>query len=719
MAGKPNKDQKNAFLKRILPQAVPLVAALFGIWVIGIERSIKGSFDDTSVGTPLSLAFPQNSFWELHVPEGQHPSECPGPECLLNPYRAGSEELVAKGWVRSSKSLADRATSASLNGMYFVRIDTKLPAFATDPHRMLGFDVLGIAGKNWRLFVNGVERAKGRGGVFDQAIPFLADGGREGDPLTIGFEVQVGRDFAPGLFSDSVPFMSPVEFASTIRAAYRGIDKERILPEAYARTILAVVAALGCLFTPFHLEILSYSLGATLWNLSRLMTADMVEFPWQINVDFVTFDAAIRCGLYASIAAFLALFFRQKKSVAMVPIGLFVGLGVMCLIAGRTGFASALVPLVERQHYLFLSILLSMGAAYAYNTWRVTKVLPNAKFRARVAIISLVLLAINAITLFLHQATILHLTDNAFLNSHLYGVYASKYAEIVMLFFGVIVALEWALVVRDRQKVLQRFGMVVDPRVLKELIQSSRVPAIRSEQVIVLFVDLRSFTNMCESSSPAEVNLALNEYLDVVTRAVQEHNGVIDKFAGDSVMALWGIPVAAAGDPMDSVRAAIAIRKGMHELNSKRRERGDFILSFGVGIHVGPAIFGPVGNQQRIDFTAIGPTINISSRLQSFTKEKKVDILISQSLYAMVSNKVLCADLGHVTLRGVTRDTHILQLLGAEDLAGNLRFYDLKLERELHKSKPGVSPQVYRNLIEVDYSEEDVSVDQKTHEGAA
>lgn len=716
MLSEQKSRSKNTFIKSLMFQMIPLFVAISGIWIIGVQRSVVGQFDQGKLATPISVSFPHESMWELHIPENSAVPLCPGADCPLSPKLHSESDAArsATGWQRSSQWMYDRATAASFKGTYFVRIDTSLPAFATEKNRLLAFDLLGIAGKSWRLFVNGVEQAQGRGGTFEREIPFKSDGGNAGDPLTIGFEVKVARSFAPGIFTNSVAFISPLEVAPTIRAAYRGVEKERILPEAYARMILAVVAALGCLFTPFHLEILAYSLGASLWNYSSLSTSNMIAVPWFLNVDFVTIDVAVRCGLYASINSFLALFFRQKKIYTKVPLLAFVGLGGYCLIAGRLGWNTMVTPLVEHLHYFTLGVLLTAGVVYAVRTWRVTRNLPHAKFRRRVALIFAVLLAANSALQFLHQATIWKIVTDSFLSSNGFYVLSSKYAELVMLCFGVTIALEWALVVRDRQKVLQRFGMVVDPRVLKEIITSPRIPAVRSDQVISLFVDLRSFTTMCEVFSAPEVTRALNEYLDVITTAVQEHNGVVDKFAGDSVLALWGVPVASNADPMDGVRAALAIRKGIHELNAVRQERGEFILAYGIGIHLGPAIFGPIGNRQRIDFTAIGPTINLSARLQSASKDQGVDIVISQALHAYVAHRVLCVDIGLISIRGLSKDVHVLHLLGVQNDEGQMMFHDKILEAGIRESNPGLIAAAPSNLIRVSYEK-----DEREFQGAA
>jgi adenylate cyclase len=195
---------------------------------------------------------------------------------------------------------------------------------------------------------------------------------------------------------------------------------------------------------------------------------------------------------------------------------------------------------------------------------------------------------------------------------------------------------------------------------------------------------------MCEEYAPQEVNLALNEYLDVVTKAVQKNNGIIDKFIGDAVMALWGVPDKSNRDPLDSVRAALDIRKGMQTLNSTRNSRGLPELHFGIGIHCGPAIFGPVGNAQRVDFTAIGPTINLSARLQSLTKERNADILISSDLYSLVADNTLVQDSGTAQIRGFSESKQVMRLLGVVDQQGVMTFHNAKLEALNLPLRPGV-----------------------------
>jgi adenylate cyclase len=268
-----------------------------------------------------------------------------------------------------------------------------------------------------------------------------------------------------------------------------------------------------------------------------------------------------------------------------------------------------------------------------------------------------------------------------------------------MASFGVAIALEWALVVRDRQAVLQRFGMMIDPRVLKEIIGSKNIPSVRAERVVALFVDLRGFTNLCEEESPQDVNLTLNDYLGVVAKAVKNHGGIIDKFVGDEVMALWGIPNQSEIDPIRAARCAIDIRRGLRDLNVERTKLKRRPLACGMGLHCGSAIVGPVGTPERIDFTAIGPTINLAARLQSMTKEKNVDILISTDLYQMIKSVSLVSSQGSSKIRGFDKPVDIFGLIGVTDSQGKMLIHDSKLESAGLPSCPGTVEDAPKNLV--------------------
>ena len=686
--------KKSHILTKII---IPLFIVCASLATISPQRIVKG---DLKLGKVMSnVAQDLDAIPELTatVPEGATRDDCPGPDCPLNPGDPNKNQRIT--WEPSKNYLAERANVKSWRGYHYSRIDTTLPAFAAKKGAKVAFDILGIAGKSWRFFVNGVEKASGKGAIFDDAIVFDSDGGTPGEPMVIGFEVQAGRNFAPGIIYLSQPFLSPPEIAPVIRTAYRGNDKEVVLPDAYARATVGVIAALGCLFTPFHFEILFFAASTAIWNYLRLSTNEMVPFPSFLNVDFTTLYAALLCLFNAACLAFLAHYFRVKSRLAMVPCLIFGALAPICLFAGRTGIGITLVTTVVTNEFLVRGLIEFAGAGFAVMTLRAVSPIQGVKFRKLIAITFALLLTISGCVEIALQTSMWGLPWIESLQSSENRWLAKKIVEAAMASFGVAIAVEWALVVRDRQKVLQRFGMIIDPRVLKEIIRSKKIPSMRADRVVALFVDLRGFTQFCEKESPQEVNLTLNEYLEVVTNAVQSHDGIVDKFVGDEVMALWGIPDQSKSDPINAIRAAMAIRLGMQELNARRRESNRQELSFGIGIHCGPAIVGPVGTAQRIDFTAIGPTINLASRLQSLTKEKNADILISGDLHELVAPNTLVSDLGVSRIRGFDKLVKIFRLLGATDHKGQMHLHDTVLEAAGLPNKPGEVSDAPDNLF--------------------
>jgi class 3 adenylate cyclase len=178
------------------------------------------------------------------------------------------------------------------------------------------------------------------------------------------------------------------------------------------------------------------------------------------------------------------------------------------------------------------------------------------------------------------------------------------------------------------------------PRHLVENILSGRLTTdrlVRRRPVAVLFCDLRGFTTMSEEMEPEEVVSILNDWFAEATRAVHRHGGIVDKFIGDCVMALFGVSRAdGAGDAeqaaADAVRAALALRELLAAHNLRSEALGGRVLQIGVGVHVGEAVVSFIGSHLRLSYTAIGDVVNVASRLESKTRDYTGrDILISQA----------------------------------------------------------------------------------------
>ncbi len=180
-------------------------------------------------------------------------------------------------------------------------------------------------------------------------------------------------------------------------------------------------------------------------------------------------------------------------------------------------------------------------------------------------------------------------------------------------------------------------------------------------QAAIWNCDLRGFTRISEQWPRDDVILWLNEYFDVMAAPVERHGGEILKFVGDGMLATFRLdsPEACA----EALAAAVEARRGMRELNARRVERGSFELGFGLALHVGDVMYGNIGTATRLDFTVIGPAVNVASRLQALTKELRRQVLLSGP-FAMRSgcSAEFLQSLGRYPLRGVDAPLEVFGL---------------------------------------------------------
>ena len=152
-----------------------------------------------------------------------------------------------------------------------------------------------------------------------------------------------------------------------------------------------------------------------------------------------------------------------------------------------------------------------------------------------------------------------------------------------------------------------------------------------THEVTVLFCDIRSFTAMSEKMSASDVVLLLNKYFTALGKCITAHHGIINKYIGDAIMAIFGAPVQSENSARDAFEAAIDMRKALIEVNKAFKESGFPELRFGIGIHTGPVFAGTIGAENRMEYTVIGDTVNTASRLESLCKTYTKDLLLSES----------------------------------------------------------------------------------------
>jgi adenylate cyclase len=212
---------------------------------------------------------------------------------------------------------------------------------------------------------------------------------------------------------------------------------------------------------------------------------------------------------------------------------------------------------------------------------------------------------------------------------------------------------------KERDRVKQLFAKFQGTQIAEDLLREdfSNNTIGNTRKAVVFFSDIRGFTSYSEGKEPQEVVNMLNEYFTVMVNIISSNYGVVDKFIGDAIMAVWGAPRSTNKDAYYAIRACLEMKKALIALNEKRSERGENIIKIGMGLHHGDVVAGVLGSNDRMEYTVIGDTVNVASRIETATKEYGVDLLVSQSVYEQVKDDFEFKEVGETTLKGKENKT--------------------------------------------------------------
>lgn len=185
----------------------------------------------------------------------------------------------------------------------------------------------------------------------------------------------------------------------------------------------------------------------------------------------------------------------------------------------------------------------------------------------------------------------------------------------------------------ERERIKETFGRYVSVEVAKRLIESGKISlGGESIEATILFSDIRDFTPLSERLSPQDLVAFLNSYFSYVTEPIAAHNGMVNKFIGDAVMAVFAPQFGSKHHVDDALKAALGMRERLAAFNASGASPEP--VRFGVGIHTGVLVAGNIGTERRLEYTVIGDTVNIASRIESQNKELASTILVSEDVYA-------------------------------------------------------------------------------------
>ena len=242
-------------------------------------------------------------------------------------------------------------------------------------------------------------------------------------------------------------------------------------------------------------------------------------------------------------------------------------------------------------------------------------------------------------------------------------------AVLVTVIIGVyFVALHYYRARAAKQSIEKAFSKYVAPQVVKEIAKNGTYELKlggENRNIACLFVDIRGFTPLSESLEPEQVVDILNSYLELTTSCIFRHGGTLDKFIGDATMAVFNAPFDTDDYVYKAVLAAWDIVQGGNKIEEQFVERYGKHVGFGVGVNCGPAVVGNIGCDFRMDYTAIGDTVNTAARLEA--NAPRSTVYISDAVYEQVKDRITVEEVGEIPLKGKSKGVFVYSITGIND----------------------------------------------------
>jgi adenylate cyclase len=225
---------------------------------------------------------------------------------------------------------------------------------------------------------------------------------------------------------------------------------------------------------------------------------------------------------------------------------------------------------------------------------------------------------------------------------------------------------------REKRKIKGAFQFYVTPSVVNQILRDPNALKLGGEKkrLTVLFSDIRGFTSLSETLPPEGLVHLLNEYLTEMTNVVFRHDGTLDKYIGDAIMAIYGAPLPQEDHPVRACLTALDMMDGLGRLRARWAAQGKPPIDIGIGINTGEMVVGNMGSDRRFDYTVIGDEVNLASRLEGLNKQYGTHIIISEFTHPQVEGHLHCRELDLVRVKGKARPVRIYEVVARRDGPG-------------------------------------------------
>ncbi|MCB9061151.1 MAG: adenylate/guanylate cyclase domain-containing protein [Halobacteriovoraceae bacterium] len=220
---------------------------------------------------------------------------------------------------------------------------------------------------------------------------------------------------------------------------------------------------------------------------------------------------------------------------------------------------------------------------------------------------------------------------------------------------------------KERDKIKNMFSKFHGSSVAEEILSNPLNREGEKKEVVIFFSDIRGFTDYSENNSPEEVVNMLNAYFEIMVGIINEYGGVVDKFVGDAIMAVWGVPKSHEADCQNAVSACLKMRIELAKFNHLRISTKRNPIIMGMGLHYGEVVSGTIGSNERMEYTVIGDVVNTASRIESSTKAHGTDFLVSERIFQKTEKNFIFEKVGDTSVKGKKEALKTYKVLGYYD----------------------------------------------------